>query len=121
MKKKNTPIAEIFYHDVERTPFIDSLIHRKYLALYKTCDYISSCRIAIEKAQKHQRGGRPYRVRLDITVPPGHELVVKKEQSGGDSRSQLNTIIKDAFISARRQLEALKEKQHGNVKTHAQQ
>ena len=112
-------IIEITYRDVDRTPFIDELIRENNTRLIRTYSHISSCRVSVERNQKHQRGGRPYRVRLDIKVPPGHELVVRKEQTGGDSRAELPSVIKEAFLAARRQLEALKEKQRGEVKKHA--
>lgn len=110
--------VEVTYRNVERTDATDAIIEAHRAKLEKTCGYITSLRIAIEKPQKHQRGGRPYRVRLDIRVPPGHEIVVREEQSGGDSRAQLPTIIKQVFNAARRRLETLKERQRGEVKRH---
>jgi ribosome-associated translation inhibitor RaiA len=109
---------EITYRNVEKTADVDDLVRDYAEKLEKVCGYISGCRVAIEKSQKHQRGGRPFRVRLDITVPPGHEIVVREEQSGGEKSTPLAAIIKKAFIVARRQAESLKERQLGKVKRH---
>lgn len=113
----NLPL-EITYRNVVKSDYIDNIIRVNSIKLDKICDYITSCRVAIEKPQAHQRGGRPYRVRIDITVPPGHEIVVKKDQTKGDSSTQLSTIIKKAFEAAYRQLRSLKERQRGEVKIH---
>ena len=56
-----------------------------------------------------------------MTVPPGHELVVKREPSKGDMHDPLGIVIKHAFTSAARQLRKLVELQRGTVKTHPDQ
>lgn len=77
---------------------------------------MGGCKIAIEKPQKHQRSGNPFRIRISVTVPPEHELVVTRESSEGDLHEQLPAVIRGAFSAMRRQLRKLVEKQHGDVK-----
>jgi hypothetical protein len=72
---------EISYRDVEKSDAIETLIHEKVAKLEKLCDYISSCHIAVEKIHDRPSHGSPYRVRIDMTVPPGHELVWELEYS----------------------------------------
>lgn len=109
---------EISYRHVRKTEEMEQLIRDKARSLERVNDHISSCRIAIEKTQMHQRRGNPFRVRLDITVPPGHEIVVKKEPSRGLFHQGLNAVIRKAFAAARRRLKKLDERQRGEVKTH---
>jgi ribosome-associated translation inhibitor RaiA len=61
---------EIVFRDVERTPEIDRLIEKKVARLDRVCNNLISCRIAIEQPQKHQRQGNPYRVRIEMRIPP---------------------------------------------------
>ncbi len=82
---------------------------------------ITSCSVAVEKKQRHQKTGNPYRIRIAITAPPGQELVVKKESMHGDLHDTLFASIQETFKAARRRLLALKQKQQRRVKTHPQQ
>ncbi len=77
--------------------------------------------MAVEKPQQHQRTGNPFRVRIDVTVPPQHELVVIREASEGDLHERLPTVLRGAFGVMRRQIKKLAEKQRSQVKTHPEQ
>jgi cold shock CspA family protein/ribosome-associated translation inhibitor RaiA len=112
---------DITYRYVEKNEAVEELIRSKAAKLEQVCDYLISCRVAIEQDQKFQRSGSPFRVRIDMVVPPGHEVVVKRESSGGDIHDKLPEVIRDAFSAARRQLQKLTERQRGRVKTHPEQ
>jgi cold shock CspA family protein len=123
---------------------IDTLLQRQIARLERVCDYIISLRVAIEKEQGRHQLGNPYRVRLDIRVPPNHEIVVKRQtvlhedvrtppepetepeminkQAVLSRRKDepLVVTIRSTFDSARRQLEKLVERQRKEVKTHPQ-
>jgi cold shock CspA family protein len=111
----------ISYQDVPRTEALDELIRERCDRLSTVCDYLQSCRIMVERTQRHQSRGRSYRVRIDMTVPPGHELAVKREPSRGEMHQSLEAEIREAFSAAERQLKELKGKQEGHVKQHAEQ
>jgi cold shock CspA family protein/ribosome-associated translation inhibitor RaiA len=112
---------EIAFKGIEHTEEIEALIREEADKLERVCDYLISCRVAVEKRQQHQEVGNPYRVRIDLTVPPGHELVVKREPSKGDMHDPLSIVLKHAFTSAARQLRKLVELQRGAVKAHPEQ
>ncbi len=112
---------EIAFKGIPHTDEIEALIRAEAARLDKVCDYIMSCRVAVEKRQQHQEVGNPYRVRINMTVPPGHELVVRREPSMGDMHDPLEIVIKRAFASATRQLRKLVEQQRGEVKAHPDQ
>src|SRR5919106_4543601 len=109
------------FRNVRKDPAIEDLIYKQAAKLERICDYIVSCRVAVEKPQEHQRSGNPFRVRIDVTVPPEHELVVIRDSSEGDLHEELPTVIRDAFGAMRRQLRKLVEKQHGDIKAHPAQ
>jgi cold shock CspA family protein/ribosome-associated translation inhibitor RaiA len=111
----------ITFRNVRKDAAIEALIHKQAAKLERACDHIVSCRVAVEKPQEHQRRGNPFRLRIDVTVPPEHELVVVRNSSEGDLHQQLSTVIRNAFGAMRRQLRKLVEKQHGDVKTHPEQ
>jgi cold shock CspA family protein/ribosome-associated translation inhibitor RaiA len=97
---------------------LEDRIRARALKLERFCDHITSCRVAVERPNQHQESGNAFRVRIDITVPPGHEVVVRKEPGDNDLHSDLLTVVNGAFEAAERQLKELSERQRGEVKTH---
>jgi cold shock CspA family protein len=112
---------EVSYRDVEKTDALEALVREKVGKLEQVCDHISSCRIAIEKAHKRPESGSPFRVRIDMTVPPGHEIAAIENPDEGNQYAPVETVIRNAFESARRQLIELNERQRGEVKEHPEQ
>ena len=114
------PILQLSLRDVPppRQAEIEERVRQRAEKLERYCDHIMSCRVAIERPHRAEASGNPYRVRIDLTVPPGHELVVRKEPGDNDLQSDLITVVNGAFEAAERQLKALVEKQRGEVKTH---
>jgi len=112
---------EITFRGVEKTDFLEELVREKAAALERVSDEIISCRVAVEAPQQHQRGGRPFRVRINLNVPPGHEVAVKREASGGTIHDELPSVIRSAFDAARRKVQSLTEKKRGEVKTPVQE
>jgi cold shock CspA family protein/ribosome-associated translation inhibitor RaiA len=109
---------EISFRNIRKSEAVEALIREKADDLKKLHENIISCRVAVEAPQQHQRSGRAYRVRVTLTVPPGHELVVSRDPSGGELHDELTSVIRDAFEATRRQLQKLAEKQRGKVKIH---
>jgi cold shock CspA family protein len=112
---------EISYRDVTKTETIENLIREKVNKLEKICNYITRCSIAIEKPHSNIKSGNQYRIRLDITVPPGHEIVIRKEPGNNSMHSSLQAVIRDAFDAARKQLQKLTAIQREKVKVHPEQ
>lgn len=113
--------TDVTYRNLEKTDAIESLVAEKIAKLEKFCDYMSSCRVAVEKTHDRPDSGTPYRVRIDMTIPPSHELAVDRSPDVGTQYTPLETVIREAFEAARRQVVELVEKQRGEVKTHPQQ
>lgn len=113
--------VEITYRGVEKTDEIDNLIRTKADRLDKFCDHITRCEVAIEQPNQSQREGSPFRVRVDVRVPPGHELVADEKQTEHEMHEPLTKIIGDAFKTMERQLKDLVERQRREVKTHVEE
>jgi ribosome-associated translation inhibitor RaiA len=113
-------ILQLSFRDIPppRQVEIEERVRRRAEKLERYCDHITSCRVAIERPHRFEASGNPYRVRIDLTVPPGHELVVRKEPGDNDGQTDLLTVVNGAFEAAERQLKALVEKQRGEVKRH---
>jgi cold shock CspA family protein/ribosome-associated translation inhibitor RaiA len=112
---------EITYRHLEKTTAIQSLVEEKITKLEQFCDYMNSCHVVIEKDNDRPSSGSPYRVSIDITIPHGRELAVVKSPDRGKQYPSLETVIRDAFEAARRQLIDLTTEQKGERKLHPEQ
>ena len=109
---------ELTFRGVEKTEAMERYIRERTQKLEQVCDHIVSCRVTVERPQQHQRAGSPFRVRVDVRIPPGHELVVRRESTEGDIHDSLRQVLREAFDAMRRQVRSLAERQRGDVKAH---
>lgn len=109
---------EISYVDVEKTEAIDSLIHREIDRLHRFADDLMSCKVAVERPNQHQRSGNPYRVRVELTLPPGKHLVVSKGLGDHAMHDDLGTVVRNTFRAMERRLREIDERRKGEVKQH---
>jgi cold shock CspA family protein/ribosome-associated translation inhibitor RaiA len=107
---------EITFRGLEKTAEIESHILRRAAKLDEIHPGLISCRVAVEVDQEHQRSGSPHRVRIVARVPPGKELVVRRETSKGEIHERLPAAVTDAFDALERQLVKTKDKLQGKVK-----
>lgn len=110
---------ELQFKDVEASPELEQRVRNKVARLERFAD-ISSCRVVVEKPHSSPRSGSPYRVRIDVSVPPSHELVADKGGEDADLNDSLSTVINSAFQAVERQLKEVGDRRRGDVKTHAE-
>ena len=108
----------ITFRDVERSVDTEKLIYDNIDKLERVCDHIIGCRVLVELSQKHHHQGNPFKVRIDLTVPPKHEIVVKREARLAAAHQPLETLINQAFEAAKKRLRKLNDLQQGKVKKH---
>lgn len=128
--------VQITYRNLEPSDTVTALIEAEAAKLNTFFDRITSCRVVVEAPHRHQKWGELFHVRIDLGVP-GTELVVSHEPSpraalSHDTEPALTKhdelhpehkdvylAIRDAFASARRQLQDYVKRLRGEVKTHA--
>jgi cold shock CspA family protein/ribosome-associated translation inhibitor RaiA len=109
------------FRNVPKSAAMEALIRKQAAKLERVCSHLVSCSISVEKPQAHQKSGNPFRVRVDVTVPPEHELVTIRNAGEGDLHEPLPTVVRRAFDATQRQLKKLSERQRGKVKNHPEQ
>ncbi len=109
---------EISCPNFAKTDAIDALVRAEADKLERICGYIVSCRVAVERAHRHQHTDNPYRVRIDVRVPHNREIVVKRESLGAAVHEDLDALVRESFDVMERRLKKLVEKQHGMTKAH---
>ncbi len=101
----------VTYRGLEKSDNIDNLVIEYAARLDKFCDHINRCDVAIEQPNHAHHKGNPFRVRIDVTVRPRHELVAEEQQVDNGTHEPLRKVIHDAFKTMERQLRHLVEKQ----------
>jgi ribosome-associated translation inhibitor RaiA len=103
--------VNITYRGLDKSDGIEQIVRDKASRLDKFCDHISRCDVAIEQPNHAHKKGNQFRVRIDVTVPPGHELVAEEKQVDNGTHEPLAKVVHDAFKIMERQLRHLVEKQ----------
>ena len=111
------PLA-LQFRDVTATPDLEERIRSKVDRLERHCDHLISCRVLVEQPHKHPASGSPFRIRIEASVPPGHDIVVVKDPQDNALSDSLVTVINTAFTAAERQITELVERQRHEVKSH---
>ncbi|PWJ20575.1 HPF/RaiA family ribosome-associated protein [Jannaschia seohaensis] len=106
------------YHNVDRSPAVDELVHRRIAMLEKRDDRITGCEVTLEAPQKKMRHGRVFRVRLNLHMP-GPDLSISREISQGSAQDDLILAVNRAFSAAEKALKKRKKVMAGiEVKHH---
>ncbi len=103
---------QITIRNIAHSEALEAHIREKAEKLDEFFDHIMSCRVVVEMPHKHHHQGQQYNVRIDIGVARG-EIVVNH-----DHGEDVYIALRDAFDSAKRQLEDYARKLRGDVKTH---
>ncbi len=103
---------QITMRDVEHSETLEAHIREKAGKLDEFFDHIMSCRVVVEAPHKHHRQGKQFNVRIDIGLAGG-EIAVNR-----DHAEDVYVALRDAFDTARRQVQEYARKLHGDVKTH---
>ena len=91
--------VQILFLGMEPSDAVESAVRKKADKLDRFCPDIMACRVTVELASKHQQQGRPFAVRIALTVP-NHELSVDRVHD-----EDVYVALRDAFDDMRRQLE----------------
>jgi cold shock CspA family protein/ribosome-associated translation inhibitor RaiA len=106
---------QISFRHMEPSEAIEAIVREKASHLDTFAGDIMSCRVVVELSGKHHQHGNLYEVRIDLTVP-GEEIVVTREPSQHTEYRDIQVALRDAFDSARRQLEDYVRCRRGAVK-----
>lgn len=112
---------DISYQGLSRSEVIEEIIRNDAAKLEKVCDNLISCRVGLRLDQKSSASGNEYRMRIEMRLPPGHNLVVTNTPGGKEDNSDLPAMIKTTFKIAHRRLRQQMDKQQGKKKHHPDQ
>lgn len=126
---------QISFRNMETSPAVEDRIREEVEKLSEFYRSIIGCRVMVEIPHRHRAEGKRFHVRIYLTVPGG-EIVAEREpslhagiqdfdvekrqkdQETAAPHKDVYVAIRDAFKSARRQLEDFAREQRGDVKRH---
>lgn len=111
---------QVVFRNIESSQWIEDVIRERAAKLDRFCEYIMSCRVIVDIPHRHHHSGNFFRVRIDISTP-GKEIVVNREPDEHTSAKDMSAVLRDAFDSAKRQLETYVRERRHQVKTHIEQ
>ena len=98
---------QLTFEGCEPSEAVRAAIEREIERLEKRNRRIVGCRVAvIAPSQKHNHG-TGYRVHIWLTIPPHEQIVVNHVPTKDARHEHVEVAIRDAFASARRQVDDL--------------
>lgn len=97
---------EITFEGSESSSAALELISKEIERLETHNQRITGCRVSVVAPSHKHRHGTGFQIHIWLTIPPHENIIVN--HSPADARHEyLNVAIRDAFASARRQVDAL--------------
>jgi ribosomal subunit interface protein len=103
---------QITFHDVTHSDALENHIREKVQKLEQFYSALIGCKVVVDQPGLHQHKGKPFNIRIDLTVPGG-EIVVDRQKD-----EDVYVALRDAFDAARRKLEDYGRRQRLEVKAH---
>lgn len=103
---------QITFHEVAHSDALENHIREKVEKLEQFYASLIGCKVVVDQPGSHQHKGKPFNIRIDLTVPGG-EIVIDRQQD-----EDVYVALRDAFDAARRKLEDYGRKQRLEIKTH---
>ena len=108
---------QITFRNIPPSEAVEAKIRTLAAKLDRFYNRITSCRVIVDAPHRHQRNGKLYQVRIDMTVPNG-EIVIKRDPPERQSHEDIYVAIRDAFDAAKRQLQDHTKMVRQETKTH---
>lgn len=98
---------EITFEGLEPSPAARAAILKEIKRLETHNQRITGCRVTVIAPSNKHRHGTGFQIHIRLTIPP-HENIVVNHSPVDDARHEhVEVAIKDAFATARRQVDAL--------------
>jgi len=109
--------VQIHFKNMEPSEAVEAAINKWVAKLDRAYPTIVTCRVCVEAPSRKKLHGGLYHTRIDIRLP-GKEVVVNRTPDLHHSYFDAYVSIRDAFKSARRQLENVVKRSQEKVKSH---
>ncbi len=103
---------QITFHELAHSDALENHIREKAHKLEQFYSSLIGCKVVVDQPGGHQHKGKPFNIRIDLTVPGG-EIVIDRQQD-----EDVYVALRDAFDAAKRKLDDFGRKQRLDIKSH---
>ena len=90
---------DLRFLDIAHSDALEATVRARVAHIERLCPDVIAWRVTIAQEHKHQNQGRPFTVRVDVTIP-GQELAINRTHA-----EDVYVAVRDAFDAAHRKLE----------------
>ncbi len=108
---------QITFKNMDSSPAVETRIRQEAKRLERFSERISHCRVVVDTPHRRHRQGKIFRVSIDLTLPPRHEIAIGRERRQHHAHEEIGTTIRDAFEAAARRVEDHARRFRGDVKS----
>src|SRR5271166_5179460 len=95
---------QVTFRNMTTSDAVDAYVRERAAKLDTFSARITGCHVAVEIPHQHQRSGKHFRVRIDLTVPGG-EVVVSHTPDESSTSEDVYAAVDHAFDQMGRRLE----------------
>jgi ribosomal subunit interface protein len=111
-----TPL-QLTFRNLQASEALESYIRKRVGKLDDMSETLVSCRVVVEAPHKHQRKGRLYQVRIDMSLP-GKTIAASSEQNLNQAHEDVYVAVRDVFDAVQRQMQEHVYRKKGHTKSH---
>jgi len=97
-------ILHVSHHGLEPSESLTAQIEEEAASLTALAPRATRCHVTVEVPHRHQRQGRHFRVRVELSVP-GTVLVSDRDPAEHAAHEDAHQAVREAFGAIHRQLE----------------
>jgi ribosome-associated translation inhibitor RaiA len=102
-------LLQVTFEDSDPSEPVRVAIEREVERLEKHNRHIIGCHVSVIAPSRKHRHGSGFRVHISLTVSPHENVIVNHASSDVSRYEHVEVAVKDAFTSARRQLDDLSQ------------
>jgi len=96
---------QVAFDGVQHSDAVEARIREEAEKLEQFCNRIVSASIVVAKPQHRHHKGDTFHVRIHLVVPDAPDIAVSREPAATGAHEDVYVTIRDAFKTARRQLQ----------------
>lgn len=105
------PAVDVIYRDLDSSAALNEVINKKVDKLTRFNDQIVYSRVVLDSPHNHKHKGKQFRASIELDIQ-GKPLAITQDDES------IHIAVRDAFLTAERQIKKVTAKRRSNRLTH---